>query len=146
MLKKLNGRTISFTWYFTLIIMALIFVSVSIALFISELLNEILNRTVGFSSPWFQVLFSLTIGFGLTFFIGWVIFAPIRRLQEAMDAVAEGDFSVSVPNRSRIREIESINRSFDVMVNELKATEILQSGWEVLSLSLPPPMHGIVQR
>ena len=144
MLKKIGRRTIGFTWYFTAISMALIFVSVSVALFISELLNKYLDRTVGFTTPWFQVLFSLVIAFGLTVLIGWLIVRPIRRLQEAMDAVAEGDFSVSVPNGSRIREIESINRSFDVMVKELKATEILQSDFvSNVSHEFKTPLNAI---
>ena len=125
--RRLGKRTFGYTWFFTASCMLMIFVSVSVALFISEQLNAMLDRTVGFTTPWFQVIFSLVISFALTFLIGWAIFSPIRRLGEAMDAVATGDFNVSIPNRSRIREIESINQSFDVMVRELKATEILQS-------------------
>ncbi len=144
MLAKIGRRTIGFTWYFTALSMLLIFVSVSVALFISELVNSELNRTVGFTTPWFQVLFSLLIAFGLTVLIGWVIVRPIRRLQEAMDAVAEGDFSASVSNRTRIREIESINHSFDVMVKELKATEILQSDFvSNVSHEFKTPLNAI---
>lgn len=144
MLKKIGRRTIGFTWYFTVLSMLLIFISVSIALFISELVNSELNRTVGFTTPWFQVLFSLLIAFGLTVLIGWFLVRPIRRLQEAMDAVAEGDFSASVPNRTNIREIESINHSFDVMVKELKATEILQSDFvSNVSHEFKTPLNAI---
>lgn len=144
MLKKLGKRTIGFTLFFNVVIMSMILVSVSVALFISEQINALLDRTVGFTTPWFQVLFSVAISCGLTIFIGWVIFLPIRHLQEAMDAVSEGDFSASVPNRSHIREIESINRSFEVMVKELKATEILQSDFvSNVSHEFKTPLNAI---
>ena len=72
-LKKLGKRTIGFMLFFNVVIMTMVFVSVLIALFISEQINDLLNRTVGFTTPWFQVGFSVIISFALTFFIGWVI-------------------------------------------------------------------------
>ena len=143
-LRKLGKRTIGFTLFFTIAIVSMVLFSVSVALFISEQINALLDRTVGFTTPWFQVLFSFAISFGLTFFIAWVIFHPIKKLQAAMDAVAGGDFSVSVPNRSHIREIESINQSFDIMVKELRATEILQSDFvSNVSHEFKTPLNAI---
>lgn len=143
-LRKLGKRTIGFMLFFNILIMSMVFFSVSGALFISEQINALLDRTVGFTTPWFQVLFSLVIGFALTFIIGWVIFTPIKRLQAAMDAVADGDFDASVPNRSHIREIESINQSFDVMAKELRATEILQSDFvSNVSHEFKTPLNAI---
>jgi len=143
-LKKLGRRTISFRVFFTLVTVITVFFSVSVALFISELINAYLNRTVGFTTPWFQAGFSFVISFCLMMLLGKVILTPIRRLQKAMDAVAEGDFNASVPNRTHIREIESINRSFDVMVRELKATEILQSDFvSNVSHEFKTPLNAI---
>lgn len=142
--KKIGKRTISFRVFFIILTMTTVFVSVSVALFISELINAYLDRTVGFTTPWFQAGFSFLISSCLLFFLGWVILVPIRHLQNAMDAVAEGDFNVSVPNRTLIREIESINRSFDVMVRELKATEILQSDFvSNVSHEFKTPLNAI---
>lgn len=144
MRKKIKRHTVGFMVFFILVIMSMLLISVSLALYVSEQINALLDVAVGFTTPWFQVVFSLVIGFALSFFIGWVIFTPIRRLQEAMDAVSEGDFNVSVPNRTHIREIESINHSFDVMVRELQATEMLQSDFvSNVSHEFKTPLNAI---
>lgn len=54
-------------------------------------------------------------------------FAPIKKLRGAMDKVAEGDFTVRLEDKSDSKEIMEIYTGFNLMVEELSTTEILQT-------------------
>ncbi|MBR7146435.1 MAG: HAMP domain-containing histidine kinase [Oscillospiraceae bacterium] len=69
---------------------------------------------------------ALVFGGVLTMLLSKWIFHPITRLGRAMRQVAKGDFSVRLKDRHRFREIEEIYRNFNLMTQELGATEILQ--------------------
>ena len=70
---------------------------------------------------------SILIGSSLTALAGRWIFSPITKLGEAMGRVAKGDFDIRLEEHHRFREIESIHRNFNLMVQELGNTEILQT-------------------
>ena len=70
---------------------------------------------------------SLTVGLLITNFLSKLIFAPIRRMTQAMEKVAEGDFSVRMPEQSSSQEIIDLYAGFNLMVQELGSTEILQT-------------------
>lgn len=70
---------------------------------------------------------SMLLGSTLTAFVGRWIFAPITRLGEAMGQVAKGNFDVRLEEQHRFREIQDIHRNFNLMAQELGATEILQT-------------------
>lgn len=73
------------------------------------------------------VLFvAIVFGGVLTMLLSMWIFHPITRLGRAMRQVAKGDFSVRLKDKHRFREIEEIYRNFNLMTQELGATEILQ--------------------
>ena len=44
-----------------------------------------------------------------------------------MERVADGDFTVQLKSRSRMKEVKDINSGFNLMVQQLQATEILQT-------------------
>ncbi len=52
---------------------------------------------------------------------------PIRDLREGMRKVANGDFSVRLKTKSTSTEIQEMMSGFNMMVNELQSTEILQT-------------------
>ena len=52
---------------------------------------------------------------------------PINRLEEAMQKITDGNFSVRLENKTSIKEIKDIFHGFNVMAKELEATEIVQS-------------------
>ena len=56
-----------------------------------------------------------------------VFFEPINKLGDAMNRVAEGDFSVSLEEKNSSPEIANIYDKFNLMVKELNATEVLQT-------------------
>ena len=70
---------------------------------------------------------SLTVGLLITNFLSKLIFAPIRRMTQAMEKVAEGDFTVRMPAQSSSQEILDLYTGFNMMVQELRSTEILQT-------------------
>lgn len=69
----------------------------------------------------------VTIGGVTSIFINKLLLSPIKRLSEAMDEVANGNFEVKLEADYRIREIENIYEKFNLMTRELRSTEILQS-------------------
>ncbi|MBO7270549.1 MAG: HAMP domain-containing protein, partial [Bacteroidales bacterium] len=69
----------------------------------------------------------MLVGILVTNQLSKFFFDPIRRLRKAMDEVAEGDFSIRLEETSRAEEIMDIYSGFNLMANELAATEILQT-------------------
>lgn len=80
-------------------------------------------------SPLLPQIAVLTLAFMIvgTRFLSKMFFDPIKRLREGMKQVADGDFSVQLTTRSSSPEIQEMFQSFNLMVQELRATEILQS-------------------
>ncbi len=56
-----------------------------------------------------------------------VFFDPIKKIREAMHKVSGGDFSVRLNSKSSSVEIQEMYAGFNMMTQELEATEILQS-------------------
>ncbi len=56
-----------------------------------------------------------------------LFFDPVKQLREAMQKVADGDFSVRLDTEKSSREIQEVNAGFNLMMEELAATEILQT-------------------
>lgn len=69
----------------------------------------------------------LVVGILITSFLSKWFFGPIKKLGTAMEAVADGDFSVRLETKSSAKEIREVFSGFNLMVHELAATEILQS-------------------
>ena len=70
---------------------------------------------------------SLIVGLFVTNFLSKIIFAPIRKLVKAMEQVADGDFTVRAPEQSSSLELMELYSGFNLMVQELSSTEILQT-------------------
>ncbi|MBR6676494.1 MAG: HAMP domain-containing histidine kinase [Clostridia bacterium] len=56
-----------------------------------------------------------------------LFFDPIKKLREAMQRVADGDLTVRLDTDSSSKEIQEVNAGFNLMMEELNATEILQT-------------------
>jgi len=56
-----------------------------------------------------------------------LFFDPIKKLREAMQKVADGDFSVRLETEGSPREIQEVYAGFNLMMEQLNATEILQT-------------------
>lgn len=111
----------------TLLVMAELLITVALASVFSDLLHWIFGD--GYDPPRFLelCLIGLMVGGGLTQFMGRVFFEPINKLGDAMNRVAEGNFSVSLEEKNSSPEIANIYDKFNLMVKELNATEVLQT-------------------
>ena len=74
------------------------------------------------------VIVSVVVGGVMTAIISRAFFNPVKNLRQAMDKVANGDFTIQLDtNKSSSGEIKELYAGFNLMTNELKATEILQT-------------------
>lgn len=91
----------------------------------SELLGDWVGRPI-----LVLALISLLIGSILTFFLSRMFFDPIRKLGKAMDKVANGNFDIQMEVKpTTSREIREIYEGFNLMTQELRNTEILQTNF-----------------
>ena len=128
--RKLKWKTRkrrSFHFYFILYFNMVLLSSISIASLVTP-------PIVDWLSQWFRlpdfimiILLSLLIGITLSLFVGKVILAPIKKIRDAMTEVSDGNLDVAVTEESRLDEIEDMNHAFNIMVKELRSTEIIQS-------------------
>ena len=111
----------------TLLVMAELIITVVLAAAFSELFHGIFGT--GYNPPRLLELglIGLAVGAGITQFMGRLFFEPINKLGDAMNRVAEGDFSVSLEEKNSSPEIANIYDKFNLMVKELNATEVLQT-------------------
>ena len=101
--------------------------SVLFALGISEALNLILPETVQIPLLVELTVLSLLVGVLVTTFMSKLFFGPIKELRAAMGKVADGDFSINLTTKSTSKEIQEIFMGFNMMTQELKTTEVLQT-------------------
>lgn len=74
------------------------------------------------------VIVSVVVGGVMTAVISKIFFNPVKNLRQAMDKVANGDFAIQLDtDKSSSGEIKELHAGFNLMTNELKATEILQT-------------------
>ena len=73
------------------------------------------------------ILASVIAGGVLNNFLSIRYFGPVLKLKKAMQQVAEGDFSIRLETEKQMKEIQDIYSNFNLMVQELEATEILQT-------------------
>lgn len=60
-------------------------------------------------------------------FVSHAFLDPMKKMQEAIGKVADGDFSVRLETDSKAKEVREIFSGFNLMVHELSATEVLQT-------------------
>lgn len=71
--------------------------------------------------------FTVIVGGTTAWFVNRVLLSPVKRLSDAMDEVANGNFDIQLKSNNRIREVRNIYDKFNIMTKELRSTEILQS-------------------
>lgn len=60
----------------------------------------------------------------LSGFFDRILYRPIRQLVDKMQQIAGGNFETKITDRSRIREIEVLNETFNQMVDEIRDLKI----------------------
>lgn len=111
----------------TLLVSGEIVVSILLALGLYFLLQDVIPM----ENVWLLLLdltiVCLTVGSVVTLAVSKYFFAPIKKLGQAMEQVADGDFSVRLDEKSSSKEIMEVYSGFNMMAHELGATEILQT-------------------
>ena len=130
MKRKVNWklkRKISFTVFFMIVTVIVIMVTVSVSTVLSDMLNRIFGEKIVIPNILLTIMFAIVIGVALTYIISIVLLYPIKNLKTMMNEVANGDLTIRAKESSSIDEIEDIYHYFNVMMDELRATEIIQS-------------------
>lgn len=127
---------------FTLLILAEFIVALGMASLLQWGLESLFQTKMS-TTVWLLIV-GTTMGTGMAFLINRTFFTPIERLSKGMTQVADGDFSIRLTTKSQINEISELYESFDLMVKELSATEILQSDFmSNVSHEIKTPVNAI---
>lgn len=127
-MKKKSGKIrYSIRLFFTMLIIAEIILGIGIALLILSELSELLPVEIRINPTVILLAFSAIVGIISASYINQRIFSPILKISRSMAKVADGDFTVKLETESRIKEIQDIYESFNLMVRELSATETVGS-------------------
>lgn len=102
-------------------------VSILFAMGVTELIHMLIPETVEIPQFLELMVLSLLVGVLITTFISKAFFDPIKELRMAMEKVADGDFTTHLDTKSDSKEIREIFTGFNLMVEELNATEVLQT-------------------
>lgn len=118
---------VSIRLLFSLLVMVELLVVIAFSLVTAELFNWLFSITLHIPSFLWLLLVSLVLGSVITSFLNWQFFGPISQLSNAMNRVAAGDFSIRLESKHPFKEIRDIYNNFNLMTEELGATEILQT-------------------
>lgn len=103
-------------------------VEIAFAVVVVSFFTYILKITLDEKSTLVVIgMFVIIVGGATAWFVNRVLLSPIKRLSEAMDEVANGNFEIYLESGNRIKEIKNIYEKFNIMTKELRSTEILQS-------------------
>lgn len=128
----------------TLLVSAELVVCVLVALGLYYLLDDVIPLDTAQTLFLVLVVISLLIGSFVTSFLSKLFFDPIKKLNTAMEQVADGDFSVRLSSRSSSKEIKEVYSGFNLMAHELSTTEILQSDFVAnVSHEFKTPINAI---
>ena len=128
-MKKNEDKRLFFSLRFRLVLLVAIELvgSVLLAVWLSEILNRYLPDDLEIPLLLYLVVVSLFVGVLVTIFLSRLFFSPIKRLRQAMSRVAEGDFDTKLYTKSNSREIQEIYAGFNLMTDELRSMEVLQT-------------------
>lgn len=124
--EKKRGR-LDIRLLFIIVTMLEILGTVLLSTLLAGLLEYLLNTDIQVHPLLLLALFSIVIGVTVSIVVNVLLLRPIIKLSRAMRKVSEGDFSIRLVTGSHINEIQDTYHSFNLMVEELGATETLQS-------------------
>ena len=118
------GLRVKLTFFVTIELL----MCIGIALGVDALVKVVFSD---FAIPlWIELIgISVIVGTLATGLLSRLFFDPFKILRNAIEQVADGDFSVRIETKSSSKEIKEIFSGFNLMAHELSATEILQSSF-----------------
>lgn len=127
--QELRGKKIKFSlrWRMTVLVGGVVLVSIAIALALATLLDWIFNLSAYVPTVLQLAFICLAVAMVAILFLSKIFIDPIRNLREGMQKVSDGDFSTTLQTKSSSVEIQEVIAGFNMMTQELSATEILQT-------------------
>ena len=140
-MKNLLSKTIfSLRFRLVLLVAAEIVASVLLAVWLSFLIPYEWKVPVLLH----LIVVSLLVGIVVTIFLSRVFLAPVKKMRLAMGKVAEGDFDIQLQTKSNSREVQEIYAGFNLMTQELRSMEILQTDFvSNVSHEFKTPLNAI---
>lgn len=126
-IRKRKNRGLGLRFRLVILVCAEIVSSVLFAIGVAFLVEYFLPGFVAKYLVLVVVGLILLVGIVATTFISKHFFDPIIKMGRAMEQVADGDFSVQLETKSSAKEIQEIYSGFNMMTQELSATEVLQT-------------------
>ena len=126
-MKKLTSMKFNMWFFFTILVMAEVGATVVVAAIITAFIELFLDMPIQLPTFVWFLLLCIGIGSGTLALMNWLFFSQITKLSKSMSQVAKGDFTIRLKTGSMIREVQDIYHSFNLMTQELGATEILQT-------------------
>lgn len=128
-MKNGSGKNLVFSLRFRLVLLvaAELAFSVLVAVWISDFLDRYIPSEWEIPLLLYLMVVSLFVGVLVTVFLSRLFFDPIKKLRQAMNRVAEGDFSPQLTTRSTSTEIQELYTGFNLMTQELQSTQVLQT-------------------
>ncbi|MBR3864581.1 MAG: HAMP domain-containing histidine kinase [Clostridia bacterium] len=125
--KWKTKRKVGFRGYFTIFVMIIICIAVVCSILLEDLATSWIFKNIDLPEFIIVLIASLIIGVIIAWFVSRFALDPIKKIRNAMIEVADGNFNASVKEESRFDEIEDINHAFNIMIKELRSTEVIQS-------------------
>lgn len=142
--RKKKDKLLNIRLLFIMVSLAEILGTLIVAGFLSWLSKMILNRVIEVPDFIWLIVFSVIIGVTVSIVINIILLRPVVKLSKAMKKVAAGDFGIRLKADSRIQEIRDSYESFNLMVQELGATETLQTDFVAnVSHEFKTPINAI---
>ena len=126
-IKKTDKPIFSLRFRLVLLVVLEIVASIMLALWLGDILDRYVLTDWSVPLLAYLLVISLAIGILVTTFLSRLFFDPVKRLRLAMGKVAKGDFTIKLQTKSSSREIQQIYNGFNLMTDELRSTEVLQT-------------------
>ena len=143
-IPKKKSKLLNIRLLFILVSMAEILGTLLVAGLLSWLSKMIFNRVFEIPDILWLLIFSVIIGVTVSIVINIILLRPVVLLSKAMKQVAAGDFGIRLRSDNSIQEISDSFDSFNLMVQELQATETLQTDFVAnVSHEFKTPINAI---
>lgn len=145
-MRKRNIKRPIFSLQFRLVLLvaAELVLSVLLAVWLGGLIDKYILPELEIPLLVYLIVVSLFVGILVTGFLSRLFFEPIKKLRMAMGRVAEGDFTTKLNSKTTSREIQDIYSGFNLMTDELRSTEVLQTDFvSNVSHEFKTPLNAI---
>lgn len=122
--EKIHTDTLLYFSLISIVAMAVTYILSGVVVYV---LDRFLNISIIIPTVVWVIGFCVILGSVITLIMGIIFFTPITRLGKAMRQVASGDFNVRLETKFSTREVKDIYKNFNLMAEELGATEMLQT-------------------